>query len=241
MFANRFRNINPVFAVFMLMMLFSSMRSYASVGDWFFHTLMVIPGVIVGISFHEFAHGWAALKMGDPTAKFQGRLTVNPAAHIDPVGFIALMFCGFGWGRPVEVNPSNFKNRRKGEIVVSLAGVVMNFIIAILTALVIKLIITFAGWGFIDTSIGDIIFTILLYVIQINLVLMIFNLIPVPPLDGFTVITEIFNLRFTKTYYTMVRYGYFILLALILFDVTSMIISPCISFFMNMITNIIIY
>ena len=91
MFANRFRNINPVFAVFMLMMLFSSMRSYASVGDWFFHTLMVIPGVIVGISFHEFAHGWAALKMGDPTAKFQGRLTVNPAAHIDPVGFIALM------------------------------------------------------------------------------------------------------------------------------------------------------
>ena len=241
MFVNRFRNVNPVFAVFMIMMLFSSMRSYTSVGDWFFHTLMVIPGVIVGISFHEFAHGWAALKMGDPTAKFQGRLTVNPAAHIDPVGFIALMFCGFGWGRPVEVNPNNFKNRRKGEIIVSLAGVVMNLIIAVLTGVVIKLIVTFAGWDFISTSLGNIIFTILILVIQINLVLMVFNLIPVPPLDGFTVITEIFNLRFTKTYYTMVRYGYFILLALILFDVTSMIISPCISFFMNMITNIIIY
>ena len=240
MFTNRFRNVNPVFAVFMIMMLFSSMRAYSSVSDWFFHTLMVIPGVIVGISFHEFAHGWAALKMGDPTAKFQGRLTVNPAAHIDPVGFIALMFCGFGWGRPVEVNPSNFKNRRKGEIIVSLAGVVMNLIIAVLTGVVIKLLITFAG-GFVATSLGDIVFTILVYVIQINLVLMIFNLIPVPPLDGFTVITEIFNLRFTNMYYTMVRYGYFILLALILFDVTSMIISPCVSFFMNLITNVIIY
>lgn len=241
MFVNRFRNVNPVFAVFMIMMLFSSMRSYTSVGDWFFHTLMVIPGVIVGISFHEFAHGWAALKMGDPTAKFQGRLTVNPAAHIDPVGFIALMFCGFGWGRPVEVNPNNFKNRRKGEIIVSLAGVVMNLIIAVLTGVVIKLIVTFAGWDFISTSLGNIIFTILILVIQINLVLMVFNLIPVPPLDGFTVITEIFNLRFTKTYYTMIRYGYFILLALILFDVTQLVISPCVGFFMDLITNLIIY
>jgi Zn-dependent protease len=179
--------------------------------------------------------------MGDPTPRFQGRLTVNPAAHIDPVGLIALMFCGFGWGKPVGVNPSNFKDRRKGEIVVSLAGVVMNLIIAVLTGVIIELIISFAGWGFVESSIGDIVITILMYVIQINLVLMIFNLIPVPPLDGFTVITEIFNLRFTNTYYTMVRYGYFILLALILFDVTSMIISPCVSFFMNLITNLIIY
>jgi Zn-dependent protease len=241
MFTNRFRNVNPVFALFMIMMLFSSMRAYGSVGDWFFHTLMVIPGVIVGISFHEFAHGWAALKMGDPTPRFQGRLTVNPAAHIDPVGLIALMFCGFGWGKPVEVNPSNFKDRRKGEIVVSLAGVVMNLIIAVLTAVVIKLLLTFGGDLFAGGTLGTIIITVLQYVIMINLVLMIFNLIPVPPLDGFTVITEIFNLRFTNMYYTMVRYGYFILLALILFDVTSMIISPCVSFFMNLITNLIIY
>jgi Zn-dependent protease len=103
------------------------------------------------------------------------------------------------------------------------------------------LIISFAGWGFVESSIGDIVITILMYVIQINLVLMIFNLIPVPPLDGFTVITEIFNLRFTKTYYTMIRYGYFILLALILFDVTQLVISPCVGFFMDLITNLIIY
>jgi Zn-dependent protease len=239
MIRNRLRNVDPMFAVFMLLMLFSSMRSYSGIGEWFYHTLMVIPGVIIGISFHEFAHGWAANKMGDPTAKFQGRVTINPASHIDPVGLVALMFCGFGWGKPVEVNPMNFRDRRKGEFVVSLAGVVMNLIIAIIAAFVLKLLISLG-----DGTAGplmNIVQVIVLYIIQINLVLMIFNLIPVPPLDGFTVITEIFNLRFTNTYYTMVRYGYFILLALILFDVTSMIISPCVSFFMNLITNLIIY
>lgn len=230
-----------MFAVFMLLLLFDSLRSYSSIGEWFLHTLLIIPGVIVGISFHEFAHGWAALKMGDPTAKFQGRLTVNPAAHIDPVGFVALMFCGFGWGRPVEVNPSNFKNRRKGEIIVSLAGVVMNLIIAVITGFVLKFIFMAGGATFADSQLGDIIVTILIYVIQINLVLMIFNLIPVPPLDGFTVVTEIFNLRFTNTYYTMIRYGSIILLALILFGVTSKIITPGVSFFMNLITNYIIF
>lgn len=241
MFRNRFRNVDPMFAVFMLLMLFSSLRSYSSPGEWFMHTLMIIPGVIVGISFHEFAHGFAALKMGDPTAKFQGRLTVNPAAHIDPVGLVALMFCGFGWGKPVEVNPSNFKDRRKGEIIVSLAGVVMNLIIAVITGFIIKFVLMAGDGAFAASQLGDIVVTVLVYVIQINLVLMIFNLIPVPPLDGFTVITEIFNLRFTNLYYTMVRYGYFILLALILFNVTSMIISPGVNFFMNLITNLIIY
>ena len=239
MIRNRLRNVDPMFAVFMLLMLFSSMRSYSGIGEWFYHTLMVIPGVIIGISFHEFAHGWAANKMGDPTAKFQGRVTINPASHIDPVGLVALMFCGFGWGKPVEVNPMNFRDRRKGEFVVSLAGVVMNLIIAIIAAFVLKLLISLG-----DGTAGplmNIVQVIVLYIIQINLVLMIFNLIPVPPLDGFTVATELFNLRSTRLYYTFVRYGYFILLALILFDVTSMIISPCVGFFMDLLTNLIIY
>ena len=241
MFTNRLRNVDPMFAVFMLLMLFSSMRSYSGVGEWFYHTLLVIPGVIIGISFHEFAHGWAAYKMGDPTAKFQGRLTINPAAHIDPVGLVALMFCGFGWGKPVDVNPGNFKDRRKGEIIVSLAGVVTNFLIAIITGFVIKIVLNVGGGAFAASGLGEIVVTVLILVIQINLVLMIFNLIPVPPLDGFTVVTEIFNLRYTNLYNTMVRYGYFILLALILFNVTSMIISPCVSGLMSLITNVIIY
>lgn len=234
------RRFDPVFIVFMVLMLFSSLRMYSSPAEWFFHTIMIIPGVIVGISFHEFAHGWAAYKLGDPTPKFQGRLTVNPAAHVDPVGLVALMFAGFGWGRPVEINPSNFKNRRKGEFITALAGVIMNLLIAVAFGLLVKLVLMIGGGTFAATSLGDIVITVLMYVIQVNLVLMIFNLIPVPPLDGFTVVTELFNVKHTPTYYTVCRYGTLILLGLILFDITGMVLSPCVSFFMRLITNLII-
>lgn len=235
-----FKKYDPVFIVFMVLMLFSSMRHYSSVGEWFFQTLLIIPGVIVGISFHEYAHGLVAYKLGDPTPKFQGRLTVNPAAHIDPVGLVALLFAGFGWGRPVEINPSNFKNRRKGEFMTALAGVVMNLIIAIAFGFIIKFILMFGGTGFGTSALGGIIIAVCRYVIQINLVLMIFNLIPVPPLDGFTIVTELFNVKRTPAYFTVVRYGSLILLGLILFNVTGMIISPCVNAIMGLITNVII-
>lgn len=234
------RRINPVFLVFMVLMLFSSIQRYSSPGDWLYNTLLVIPGVIVGISFHEFAHGWVAYKLGDPTPKFQGRLTINPKAHIDPVGLVALMFIGFGWGRAVEINPYNFKNRRKGELLTSLAGVVMNLIIAVLFGFILKLVFMVGGTGFSTSSLGDAVIMVLMYVIQINLVLMIFNLIPVPPLDGFSIVTELFNVKHTPMYYNVIRYGSVILLALILFDITDLILSPCVSFFMNLIINYII-
>lgn len=234
------RRFDPIFIIFMVLMLFSSLRSYSSPADWFFHIIMIIPGIIVGLSFHEFAHGWVAYKLGDPTPKFQGRLTINPKAHIDPVGLVALLFAGFGWGRPVEINPNNFKNRRKGEFLTALAGVIMNLIIAVIFGVVVKLILMIGGGTFAASSLGDIVITVCMYVIQINLVLMIFNLIPVPPLDGFTVVTELFNVKHTPAYYTVCRYGSVILLGLILFDVTSMILSPLVSFFMGLITNFII-
>lgn len=235
------RKYDPVFLVFMVLMLFSSMRSYSGIGDWFYHTILIVPGIIVGLSFHEFAHGWVANKLGDPTPKFQGRLTINPKAHVDPVGLVALLFAGFGWGRPVEVNPGNFKNRRAGELLTALAGVTMNLILALLFGVVVKVLFMIGGGAFAASALGETVVLVCLYVIQINLVLMIFNLIPVPPLDGFTVVTEIFNIKHTPAYYTVCRYGSLILLGLILFDVTSMILSPCVSFFMNLITNLIIF
>ena len=92
---------------------------------------MMLPGIIIGLAFHEFAHAAVAFKLGDPTPKMQGRVTINPLAHIDPVGLAALLFAGFGWGVPVQINPSNFKKRRRDELLVSLAGVTMNLVIAI--------------------------------------------------------------------------------------------------------------
>lgn len=232
--------INPIFLIFLVLLLFSSIRHYSSPMEWFIQTILLIPGVVIGISFHEFAHGWVAWKLGDPTPKFQGRLTINPKAHVDPIGLIALMLAGFGWGRPVEINPNNFKNRRRDELLVSLAGVVMNLIVAVVFAFIIKLIYMFAGVPFLMSDVGQILMTILYCVIQLNLVLMIFNLIPVPPLDGFSIITEIFNIRHTQLYYTIYNNGFFILMILILFNITGIILSPGVDFFMTLLDTYII-
>lgn len=235
------RRIDPVFAIFLVLLLFNSIRRYDSPMDWLISTILIIPGVVIGLSFHEFAHGWVAYKLGDPTPKFQGRVTINPKAHIDPIGFVALMLAGFGWGVPVEINPNNFKHRRRDELLVSLAGVVMNLIIAVIFGFIMKLVLMAAGTAFLSSGLGEALWTILIYVVQINLVLMIFNLIPVPPLDGFSIITELFNIKHTKLYYTIYNNGFFILMALIIFDITDMILTPGVSFFMNLIWNYIIF
>lgn len=237
------RQINPMFLIFLVLLLFNSFRrgAFSDPMEWLMDTIMIIPGVVVGLSFHEFAHGWMAYKLGDPTPKMQGRVTVNPMAHIDPLGFIALLFAGFGWGVPVQINPDNFKNRRRDELLVALAGVVMNLIMAVLFAVVMKLLVTFGGSGFMFSTLGNVIWKILSYVVQINLVLMVFNLIPVPPLDGFTVITELFNIKHTNLYYTIYNNGFFILMALIIFDITDLILTPAVSFFLGLINQFILF
>ena len=237
------RRIDPIFFIFLVMMLFSSFRRgvFSSPMEWLMNTILIIPGIVIGLSFHEFAHGWVAYKLGDPTPKYQGRLTVNPAAHIDPIGFVALLFAGFGWGVPVEINPNNFKHRRRDELLVSLAGVVMNLIIAIVFGFIMKFVLMGAGESILSSSsFSNAVWTILYYVVEINLVLMIFNLIPVPPLDGFSIITEIFNIKHTQLYYTIYQNGFFILMFLILFGITGMILTPGVTFFENLIFKYIV-
>ena len=94
--------------------------------------ILTLPGIILGLSLHEFAHAWMSDRLGDPTPKRQGRLTINPLAHIDWIGFIALLFVGFGWGKPVMIDPGYYKNRRLGEFLTGIAGVTMNLIIAVI-------------------------------------------------------------------------------------------------------------
>ena len=191
------RNIDVSFLILIVILAFNSLRrgAFDDPAGWLMNILMLLPAIIIGLSFHEYAHAVTAYKMGDPTPKMQGRVTINPMAHIDWLGFAALVFCGFGWGVPVEINPANFRNRRKGELLVSLAGVAMNLLIAVIFAVVAKLLVVFLGYSFLSGSFGSILWTMIMYIIQINLVLMIFNLIPCPPLDGFSVISEIFILK----------------------------------------------
>jgi Zn-dependent protease len=213
---------NPMILVLIMLMAFNAVTSgrYANPMDWIMRTLIILPGIILGLSFHEFAHAWVANRCGDPTPKYHNRITINPAAHIDPLGFLALIFIGFGWGRPVVINPNNFRKPRRDELLVSLAGVTMNLILAFLFVGAIRLLYEFA-LGFMLSDLGMILQDILIWVVHINIVLMVFNLLPIPPLDGFNVLTQIFNLRNTEFYYRVYDKGFLILMILIVFNVTG--------------------
>lgn len=209
-------------------------------GTWILNKILVLPAILIGLCFHEFAHGFVSDRLGDPTPKLQGRLTVNPKAHIDPFGFIALLIAGFGWGKPVEIDPRYYKHRRRDELLVALAGIIMNLLIAIVFAFIVKIILMISP-GIYANAVGKIIMTILQNVIIINIVLMVFNLLPVPPLDGFNVLTEIFNLRKYDWYYSYYRFGGFLLLLLVFLNITDLFLTPMVSSIYSIIVKTIIY
>jgi Zn-dependent protease len=190
--------------------------------------ILMLPGIIIGLSFHEFAHAWMSDKLGDPTPRRQGRVTVNPLAHIDPIGFLALLLVGFGWGKPVQIDPGYYKHRRRDEFLVSIAGVTMNLLLAIIFSIPARWMVK----AFSGVAASDLVYNIylmLFYIVSINIVLMIFNLIPCPPLDGWGIITQIFRLDRYSWWYKVYQYGTWILLALIIFNVTDRIITPLVS------------
>ena len=195
--------------------------------------ILMLPGIIIGLSFHEFAHAWVSDKLGDPTPRRQGRVTINPLAHIDWMGFLALLLVGFGWGKPVQIDPGYYKHRRRDEFLVSIAGVTMNLILAVIISIPAKLMIKTFSAG--TSELVYNIYLILFYAVTINLVLMIFNLIPCPPLDGWGIITQLFGLDKYDWWYKAYQYGTWILLALIVTNVTDHIITPLVTMMINLI------
>lgn len=224
---SRFFYRNPTTLLLIAFMLLRAITDgrYSSPTAWLLDTIIFIPGIVIGLSFHEFAHAYVAHKCGDPTPKLQDRVTLNPAAHIDPVGLIALIFIGFGWGRPVMINPLNFKNRRRDEFLVAIAGVTLNFILAFVFLAILKGLYAFAT-PFMVSSTGQILHEIVINAVFINIVLMVFNLLPIPPLDGFNILTQVFNLKYTDFYYKVYDKGFLILMIFIVFGITGRIIWP---------------
>lgn len=200
--------------------------------------LIFLPGIIIGLTFHEFAHAKAANMLGDPTPKLQGRVTLNPLAHIDIVGFFALMIVGFGWGKPVQINGSYFKKFKRDEIIVSISGVMMNLLLAIAFAGILKIMDVTAGDFFTTSLVGNYLSQMVYGVIWINIILMVFNLMPIPPLDGFNVIAELTHLREKGIYRQVYDKGPIILIILIIFNITDKIIGPVANFFMDSVLNI---
>lgn len=193
--------------------------------------LLTLPAVIIAITFHEFAHAYAADKLGDTTPRNQGRLTLNPLSHLDPFGFVLLMFAHIGWGKPVQINPNNFNSNKSlsfCESMVALAGPLMNFFIALICTIAYVLIANLGG-AFFVTYAGTIVILLIRITISVNIGLGVFNLVPLPPLDGEKIFRNLLPYRaqewLTKNYYTM----YTIFMILWIFGVLEVIVSPVIS------------
>lgn len=215
----------PFILFFFIMILFFLINNESIINK-----LLFLPGIIIGITFHEAAHGYVSHWLGDPTPKNQGRLSLNPLSHIDPMGFIALLLVGFGWGKPVMIDPRYYKNPKRDELLVSLAGVTTNLIIAIIFA-VIQILLIEAGIAYSLGSTWNILNLMIQYVVFVNLVLMCFNLLPIPPLDGFSVITQLFDLRRYDWYYKLYSNGFFILMALVFIGALDGFLDKSVTFF----------
>lgn len=195
--------------------------------------IFLAPPLLFALTFHEFAHGFIAYRLGDPTAKIAGRLTLNPLKHLDPLGTIAFFFIKFGWAKPVPVNPNYFQNPKKDMLWVALAGPVTNLILAVVSAILTKgiwLLANILPYSATAEAVLVPLNSMLLASVWINLVLCIFNFLPIPPLDGSRILMGLLPNNLALSYMRIERFGFIIILVLAFSGLLSKVIVPIISF-----------
>ena len=198
--------------------------------------ILLAPVILLALSVHEFAHGLVAYRLGDPTAKYAGRLTLNPLSHLDPIGTLMLFLVHFGWAKPVPVDPRHFANPKRDMLWVALAGPASNMFLAFLSGLVIRFINAHPG-PFMGSFIGNSFTVMMVLSLQINLALAVFNLLPIPPLDGSKVLYGLLPPQYEHVTYNLERYGPGILFGLILLGMITGVsilwafIGPFVGFF----------
>lgn len=170
--------------------------------------LYMLPAIVIALSFHEAAHAWAAYKMGDPTAKNLGRMTLDPTKHFSVFGVLSFILLGFGWGKPVPTNPRNYINYKKANILVAISGVTTNLLLSFVFFWIFVLLVSLGVQN-------TIVLTIIYMIIYLNVILCFFNLIPIPPLDGHHLVKGFIARKLPNFYMVYMRYGMYILLALI--------------------------
>ena len=218
--------------IIMAIMVLWGLSSYLTDMNALLGLLYTIPGVLIAITFHEFAHAKVADVLGDDTPRREGRISLNPLAHIDPIGFIMLLFAGFGWGKPVHVNPRNYNRNisvEKADAIVSIAGPAMNMILAIGFTVIYFIIYKFWGTLVLTNRILGIIMQMIMCTITINIGLGIFNLIPLPPLDGSKVIKPFLTYNAKQWFEDNERIFYIIFVILWITGIAGTIISPIIN------------
>lgn len=201
--------------------------------------LLTAPPILLALTVHECAHAWVAYRMGDPTAKMLGRVTLNPLKHLDPIGTIALFVSGmFGWAKPVPINPRNFRNLSKSLMLVSLAGPLSNLCLAAVFALVHKLFV-FAGPELLGNYPGIYrpLFIMVELSIILNVSLAIFNLVPIPPLDGSKVLSSMLPADKAFAFSRIEPYGFIILITLIMTGTLNKFVSPVVFLLVGLLTG----
>ena len=222
---------NPAMMIILVVLMISNFIQYANTPGKIIALITAIPGILIAITFHEYAHAFVADKLGDDTPRRQGRLTLNPLKHMDIYGMILLLFVGFGWGKPVEVNSNNFKRTisiKKGNALVSLAGPIMNFLLAIIFSIILALYLRFGFIFAITNPVGNTLALIIRYIISINIGLGVFNLIPLPPLDGSKILVALLPEKARAWYTNNERWLYIVFIIIWVTPIATMIISPII-------------
>ncbi|HKJ69650.1 MAG TPA: site-2 protease family protein [bacterium] len=205
--------------------------------------LILAPPILFALAFHEYSHGWVANRLGDPTAKNAGRLTLNPLSHLDPIGTIMLFIVHFGWAKPVPVNPVNLQDPKRDMLWVSLAGPGSNMLLALAFGLVVRLL-GMSGFGALSAGIPQAIQLMLVYGVIINLALAAFNLIPIPPLDGSKILHAVLPYEYEQQYAQFEQYGPILLVGLVMigmfgnFSIFGAVLRPFISFFSQMFAGV---
>lgn len=192
--------------------------------------LLTLPGIFIAITFHEFAHAYVAYKLGDQTPKMQGRINLNPLKHIDPIGFVFLIIAGFGWGKPVQIDSRNFNGKysiSKAEAIVSAAGPIANFIMAFVFIIIFHIMQVLIIKGIVPISqTVYIIIAIIESTAFINVALGIFNLIPLPPLDGSKILMHFLPGKSKQWFYNNQTIFYIIFLAIFITGFSRIIVTP---------------
>ncbi|MBE6047407.1 MAG: site-2 protease family protein [Clostridium sp.] len=205
--------------------------------SFIYDKIILIPAILIAFSFHEYAHAKVADMLGDKTPRFQGRLTLNPASHIDPLGALMIILCGFGWAKPVQTNPNVYKNYYKDDLKVSIAGPLANLIVGIVGCFLFLLLIKVQyRTGLKSVTVYSVIIDIVRAIFTLNISLFVFNLLPLPGLDGFAVLRDLKPDFFYRISETLNRYQYIIMVVILLAG--GRIIQMPVQFIINIIWNI---
>ncbi|MBR4153344.1 MAG: site-2 protease family protein [Selenomonadaceae bacterium] len=202
-------------------------------GGFLMNLIAGLPGIVIAMVIHEYSHARVAYALGDFTPRLQGRLTLNPAAHVDPIGLLMLFVVHFGWAKPVQINPMNFSNPRRDDILVSLAGPASNLIMSFVALVALTLMIKFG------LPISDGVFVVFKLIIIYNINFAIFNMLPIPPLDGSHILRNLLPYELARRYEELERYSFIFLIIIIATPILSYVFLPLQRFIFGIFNSIV--